>query len=63
MHFGSSESIKSFLRYSNCMGTVSIAYVTRELSENILRVVELKGLNFSRYLCFVTAQGKEIGAV
>lgn len=62
MHLGSTESIKSFLRYSNCMGIVSIASVTKELSENILRVVELKGLNFSRHFCFVTAQGQEIEA-
>lgn len=60
MHLGSTESIKSFLMYSDCMGIVSIASVIRELKDNIFRIIEVEGLQFSRNFCFVTAQGQEI---
>lgn len=62
MHLGSTESIKSFLAYSDCMGIVSIASVVRELKEGIFRVVDISGLQFSRHFCFVSAQGQEIEA-
>lgn len=41
MHLGSTESIKSFLRYSRCMGIVSIFAVERELKEGLFRIVEV----------------------
>lgn len=62
MHLGSTESIKSFLMYSDCMGIVSIASVTRELKENLFRIIDIEGLQFSRHFCFVTAQGQEMEA-
>lgn len=59
MNLGSTESIKSFLRCSCCVGIVSLCAVRRELEEGIFRVVELPELLFRRHFCFVSAQGQE----
>ena len=59
MHLGSTESIKSFLRYSRCMGIVSIFAVERELKEGLFRIVEVPELTFKRHFCFVSVQGQE----
>ena len=59
MYLGSTESIKSFLRYSGCMGIVSVFAVDRELRAGEFKVVEVDGLQFRRHFCFVTAQGQE----
>lgn len=62
MHLGSTESIKSFLSYSDCMGIISIAAVMKELREGTFRVIDVSGLQFTRHFCFVSAQGQEIEA-
>ena len=59
MHLGSTESIKSFLRYSRCMGIVSIFAVERELKEGLFRIVEVPELTFKRHFCIVSVQGQE----
>ena len=59
MYLGSTESIKSFLRYSDCMGIVSVFAVDRELRAGEFRVVDVEGIRFKRHFCFVSAQGQE----
>ena len=44
LHLGSTESIKSFLKYSNAMGIVSIQAIEEELKEGIFKVVDVEGL-------------------
>ena len=62
MHLGSTESIKSFLACSDCMGIISIAALVKELGEGMFRVIDVSGLQFTRHFCFVSAQGQEIEA-
>ncbi len=59
MYLGSTESIKSFLRCSDCMGIVSVFAVDRELRAGEFRVVEVDGLQFRRHFCFVSSQGQD----
>lgn len=63
MYLGSTESIKSFLRYSDCMGIVSLSAIERELKEGVFSIIDIDGLSFSRHFCFVTGQGQESGPV
>ena len=63
MQLGSTESIKSFLRFSHSMGIVSIAALSRELKEGSFRIVDIDGLQFKRHFCFVSAQGQEAETV
>lgn len=60
MYLGSTESIKSFLRCSDCMGIVSVFAVDRELRAGEFRVVDVEGIRFKRHFCFVSAQGQEV---
>ena len=62
MHLGSTESIKSFLACSDCMGIISIAALVKEFGEGMFRVIDVSGLQFTRHFCFVSAQGQEIEA-
>ena len=59
LHLGSTESIKSFLKYSNAMGIVSIQAIEEELKEGIFKVVDVEGLQVKRHFCFVKPQGQE----
>ena len=63
MYLGSTESIKSFLRYSHSMGIVSITALAKELKEGSFRIVDIAGLQFKRHFCFVSAQGQEAETV
>lgn len=62
LHLGSTESIKSFLKYSNAMGIVSIQAIEEELKEGIFKVVDVEGLQVKRHFCFVKPQGQEESA-
>jgi len=58
LHLGSTESIKLFLENSpSVFAIVSIAAVTRELMGNILKVIEVAGLDLEREFAFVARQG------
>lgn len=60
LQLGSTESIKSFLL--NCPSAcaiISIAALTRELTENKLKVVEVDDLRLEREFAFVTAMGQQ----
>ena len=47
-HLGSSESIKRYLAYNDCVGFLSIHAVDQELLSGKLKVLEVKGLEIKR---------------
>ncbi len=59
MHLGSTESIKSFLKYRDCMGIISISAIGKELKNGEFSICDIEGLNFCRHFCFVSEQGQE----
>lgn len=59
LYLGSTESIKSFLKYSNTMGIVSLQAIEKELKEGVFKIVEVEGLQVKRHFCFVRVQGQE----
>ena len=61
MYLGSTESIKRFLEYTDCIGIVSIRSISRELLAGTFRVIEIKGMSMLREFCFVQPQGEERG--
>lgn len=54
---GSTESIKTYLRYSDSFAFMSIHSIDRELLEGHLRVIEVEGLSIERWFYFVKRQG------
>lgn len=58
MQLGSTESIKRYLFNSSAFAFISIQAVLDELSQNKLRVVEVKGLEIRRSFNFVAAHGR-----
>lgn len=58
MQLGSTESIKTYIRSSNCFGLVSIHAVRNEILNGTLKLVEIKNLSISRYFYFITHFGK-----
>ena len=56
-NFGSTESIKSYIRNSNHYAFLSIHSIHRELMNNELRIVEVKDLEVLRWFYFVSRQG------
>jgi DNA-binding transcriptional LysR family regulator len=53
----SSESIKSYLLHSNAFAFLSIHSIFKELKNNEIKIVDMKGLNIERYFYFITQQG------
>ena len=58
IRLGSTESIKSYLMYSNCLAFISIHALTNELQSGTLRVIDVEGLNIARNFYFIHLQGK-----
>lgn len=61
MYLGSTESIKRFCLRNDCMGIVSVRSVTEELSNGLLRVIDIAGMPMKREFSFVQCQGHEHG--
>lgn len=59
MQLGSTESIKSYLMHSNSVAFISIHAITKELKNNELRIVDVKGLSIERWFYLISLQGKE----
>lgn len=57
MELGSTEAIKTYLRNSDCMAFVSVHSVFSELSANVLRIIDVKGLHIDRFFYFIERQG------
>lgn len=58
MQLASTESMKSYLPYSDCMAFLSIHSVLNELKRNELRIVDVKGLEIERYFYFIQLHGQ-----
>lgn len=61
MHLGSTESIKSFLEYANCLGFVSIQAIQKELVSGQLKIIGIKDFKIPRTFSFVHLQGQAEG--
>jgi DNA-binding transcriptional LysR family regulator len=61
MRLGSTESIKSYLRHSNCMAFLSIHSILEELKNNKLQIVDVKDLNMNRVFHFIQLHGETEG--
>lgn len=61
IYLGSSESIKSFLTYSNCVGFISIQAIGKEIANGEFKVIEIPDLNISRTFYFAHLQGNPDG--
>ncbi|CAH0996500.1 HTH-type transcriptional regulator CysL [Emticicia aquatica] len=59
MHLGSTESIKSFLEYSNALSFVSIRAIKKELKYGELKIINIENLKMLRTFSFVTLHGQQ----
>ena len=58
MSLGTTEGIKHYVEHSSSMGIVSIRSVSKEVFNNIFKIVDLDGLKIGRRLAFVERQGE-----
>ena len=58
MYLGSTESIKSFLANSNCLGFISITAVAREIANGEFKIIDIPHLDIRRTFSFVHLHGK-----
>ena len=61
MYLGSTESIKSFLSNSNCMGFISITAVAKEIANGEFKIIDIPDLDIRRTFSFVHRHGKSDG--
>lgn len=59
MEFESTESIKSYLLNSDDYAFLSIHSIFKELRDNDLKIIDIKGLTFERYFYSVINQGDQ----
>ncbi len=57
MQLGSSESIKSYLKHSNCMAFLSVHAIQQEMRGHEYSILPVKGLVIQRPFYFIQAQG------
>lgn len=58
MQLGGTESIKSYLLHSNCLAFISVHAILKELKNNELRIIDVKGLTITRPFNFIQAHGQ-----
>lgn len=58
IRLNSSESIKSYITHSDCIGVLSVHAIHNELKNNTLTILDIEGLSMQRYFKIVTLQGK-----
>jgi len=58
LQLGSTESIKSYLMYADCLAFISIHALHKELQSGSLRIIDVTGLNIERSFYFIHLQGK-----
>jgi len=61
MYLGSTESIKSFLANSNCLGFISIAAMAKEIANGEFKIIDIPQLDIRRTFYFVQLHGKSDG--
>jgi DNA-binding transcriptional LysR family regulator len=57
MQLGSTEAIKSYLLYSNCVAFLSVHAILKELKNNECRIIDVKGLCVTRPFHFIQMHG------
>jgi len=63
MHLGGSEIIKNFLEHSDCVGLISIYAAGKELANNEFKIIDIEGLELTRYFNFIYPHGQQNGLV
>lgn len=61
MHLGSTESIKTYLANSNCLGLISINAVSKEIANGEFKVIDIKNFEIERLFYFIHTHGKLSG--
>ncbi len=59
LFLGGTESIKSFLKYSNSMGIVSFLSIAEEVANGEFRIIDINGLEITRHFCIVHRHGHD----
>ena len=57
MYLGSTETLKSFLLSSDCLGFVPIRAVRKELNAKLFKIIRIKDFQISRKFDFITLRG------
>lgn len=63
LHLGSTESIKTFLANSNCIGLVSIHAVKKEIAKGEFQIIDIEGVEITRTFNFIYPQGQQKGLI
>ena len=58
IHMDNTEGIKEYLQYADCAAFLSIHSITKELKQNQLSIIEIKGLEIYREFQFIHLQGQ-----
>ena len=61
MHLGSTETIKTYLANSNCLGLISINAVSKEIANGEFKVIDIKNFEIERMFYFIHTHGKLSG--
>ncbi len=61
MNLGSTESIKSFLEHSHSLSFISIKAIQKEISQNELKILQIKDFQILRKFCFIHLHGQPDG--
>lgn len=59
MQLGCSESIKSYLLYSECLAFLSISTMLNELKHNMLSIIDIKGFSIERHFRYILPKGEQ----
>ncbi len=59
IELSNTESIKSYLQYSDCVAFLSISSVLQELKNRSLRIIDVKNLEITRDFLFIKAKGDQ----
>ena len=57
LHLGNSESIKNFLRKSDCVAFISVRAIINELKSGALKIIDIEDLTIERSFKFCTLHG------
>jgi DNA-binding transcriptional LysR family regulator len=58
IHLGSTESIKQYLLHAECAAFLSIHSITKELKQNELSIIDIKGIDIYRTFQFIQLHGQ-----
>lgn len=59
MYLGSTETLKSFISSSSCLGFLPVVSITKELNRGLYKTFNIKGLKIFRYFDFINPMGPE----